>query len=470
MPAAPKVLYLAFDACDREVIRSLVAAGELPTFGWLFDNSAVAEVDPSPGVYISANWPSFATARSPENHDYLCWVEVDPQTYEWRETAPMRAEGPPFWHALSRAGHDVAVFDIPHALVDSQSDAVQVLEWGCHDRHLGSASAPPELLDQIEASIGRHPLGQMAEQRPLNFAPCDFAHREGLHRTVAESVALWQDLLVAVDRKEAASLELLDRGDWSLFAVVFGETHCVGHQLWAAHDPDHPRHDPTLVALIGDPVREMYRRMDTVLAAHLQRADDDTAVYVQLSHGMGPHYDGTHLLDGILQRLHEADDVRRGWRSQALRTAIGRVPPDWQARVLSAAAPQLRKRADASPPGPNAPWDLPTAERKWFQVPNNAPGAIRLNVVGREGNGQIDPTDFDRVCADLERWLGEIVNVDSGEPLVHRVYRSDTVYRRHEGDRLPDLFVEWNSNCADRPGLLTSDRHAGGPRLAVAHR
>ncbi len=249
MRAATQVLYLAFDACDRDVVRDLVDAGELPTFRWLFEHTAVAEVVPPPGVYITANWPSFSTALSPDRHDYLCWVDVDPATYEWHEHAPPRAPGRPFWHELSRAGHDVAVFDVPHAFVDPGSTAVQLVEWGCHDRHLGPASEPPGLIDELEASIGRHPIGQMPEQRPLNFAPCDFAHRDGTLRTTAESVALWEDLLVAADRKEAASLALLDRGGWSLFAVVFGETHCVGHQLWAAHDPEHPRHDPTLVAL-----------------------------------------------------------------------------------------------------------------------------------------------------------------------------------------------------------------------------
>ncbi len=187
--------------------------------------------------------------------------------------------------------------------------------------------------------------------------------------------------------------------------------------------------------------------MDTVLASHLERVDDNATVYVQLSHGMGPHYDGTHLLDIILQRLHEADAVPRGWRSRALRTAIGSIPAVWQSRVLGAATPQIRRYADASPPGANPPWELPLRDRRWFQVPNNAPGAIRLNLQGRESNGQVAQDDFDRVCGDLTRWLTEIVNVDSGEPLVQGVYRSDTLYRRHDGDRLPDLFIEWNTNA-----------------------
>jgi predicted AlkP superfamily phosphohydrolase/phosphomutase len=441
------VLYLAFDACDREVVRDLAAAGDLPTFAHLFDTAAVASVEPPPGVYISANWPSFTTALSPDHHEYVCWVEVDPSTYEWVETSPPRARGVPFWHRVADAGHRVAVFDVPHTIVSPESSAVQVTEWGCHDRHLGTSASPPALLDELEAVVGRHPIGQLDEQRPLNFAPCDFVHRAAVHRTNAESVALWEELLEAADRKEAASLHLLDKEPWSLFASVFGEAHCTGHQLWAAHDVEHPRHDPTLVALIGDPVREMYRRLDAVLAAHLARAHDDTTVYIQLSHGMGPHYDGTHLLDTILRRFHEADELARGWRTRAARASIGRVPPEWQVRALGALSAPFSRYVDDHPPAAEQPWALPTSERRWFQVPNNALGAVRINLRGRESSGIVDPVDYDRTCAQLERWLREIVNIDSGEAVVHRVFRSDRDYERRPDDRLPDLFIEWNSNA-----------------------
>jgi predicted AlkP superfamily phosphohydrolase/phosphomutase len=447
VPSPTKVLYLAFDACDREVVRELSSAGELPTFAALLHRGAVVEVEPPPGVYISANWPSFSSGLAPDRHEYICWVDVDPETYEWHETSPPRAHGTPFWHEVAARGHRTCVFDVPHSMVRSDSAAVQVVEWGCHDRHLGTGSSPDGLIAELDAAVGPHPIGRMAEQRPLNFAPCDFAHRAGLHRTHPETVALWEDLLLAIDRKQAASLRLLDEGDWSLFGVVFGEAHCVGHQLWALHDPDHPRYDPTMVAQIGDPVREMYRRLDATLAAHLDRVDDDTTVYVHLSHGMGPHYDGTHLLDIILRRFHESETATRGWRTRALRSVMGRVPASAQARALGALAPRMRAHIDRHPPGPNEPWALPLAERPWFQVPNNAVGGIRLNLQGRESQGVVPAGRYDAVCRDLERWLYEIVNVDTGEPLVHRVRRSDERYRRRTDDRFPDLFVEWNSNA-----------------------
>ena len=52
----------------------------------------------------------------------------------------------------------------------------------------------------------------------------------------------------------------------------------------------------------------MYRRFDRTLAAHLERLGPETPVFVHLSHGMGPHYDGTDVLEHVLRLI---DDDRR---------------------------------------------------------------------------------------------------------------------------------------------------------------
>jgi predicted AlkP superfamily phosphohydrolase/phosphomutase len=446
-PARAKIVYLAFDACDPEIVRAMASAGELPTFRHLFDTAAVVPVDPPHGVFVSAHWPSFTTSLQPDRHDYLCWVEVTPGTYEWNETSPASVKGRQFWEALSDQGRRVAILDVPHSRLSSGVNGVHVIEWGCHDRHFGTSSWPSSVVAELGERFGAHPIGTMETKRTANFAPCDFAHREGLHRTHEEAVALFDDMQVGLDRKEAVSLHLLDDGDWDLFVSVFGESHCTGHQFWALHDTAHPHHDPTLVARIGDPLAEVYRRLDGVLAAHLSRLDDDTAVFVHLSHGMGPHHDGTHLLDMVLRRLDRSEPDLRNLPTKTAAATVGRLPPRWQAQATGALAPLLRRRIDRSPPAPNEPSPVPHGERAWFETPNNTPIAgVRLNVRGREPHGIIEPgREFDVACDRLRRWLLEIINVDTGEPVLRAVTRSDDVYRRRVDDAMPDLFLWWDN-------------------------
>jgi len=400
------------DACDAGLVQQWVARGLLPTFEKLFATGAIVDTKAPTGFFVSAIWPTLVTAQSPSRHRYTCWVEVLPGRYELRETTPREVRGTPFADELGRQGLRTAMLDVPHVDPASEPLGVQLSEWGCHDRHFGPASWPATYLDDVNTRFGPHPVGCAEPAGARQFAPCDYAHRAGAHRTPSELEALWNDLLVGHRRKAALSLDLLDRGGWDLFMTVFGEAHCVGHQFWHVHDVDHPRHDPAVRARLGDPILEMYRLIDTTLGEHLARLDADTTVYVQLSHGMGPHYDGDHLLEHVLRRFEDG-------------TSDDAVLPSLSPEAI---ASDDRRRS------------------RWFAVPNNTvTAAIRINCQGREEHGVVAPgREFDEACAQLSTWLRELVNADTGEPLVTDVRRTDHLYERIDGDAFPDLLVDWN--------------------------
>jgi predicted AlkP superfamily phosphohydrolase/phosphomutase len=89
------------------------------------------------------------------------------------------------------------------------------------------------------------------------------------------------------------------------------------------------------------------------------------------------------------------------------------------------------------------------AGRRFFAIPNNdIYGAIRLNLAGREPRGRVRQDEVESVCAELERELRSLTNLDTGGPAVTRVVKASDHYERRPMDNLPDLFVEWSG---DRP-------------------
>jgi predicted AlkP superfamily phosphohydrolase/phosphomutase len=235
-----------------------------------------------------------------------------------------------------------------------------------------------------------------------------------------------------------------------LFLSVFGEPHSVGHQSWHLHDPTHPRHDPTLRAKLGDPLQQVYEVMDQALADLLERVDEDATVLVLLSHGMAPHYDGTHLLAEILRRLDAA------YRSTPERSVEGRMLsgiwsalPRWTRpatrRLLAALLRTRRKRRQLRAP-PEYDTDDERRTQDFFMSPNNfVVGGVRINLQGRETEGRVRPGgDLDELCRRLEEDLLALVNVDTGTSVIERVEGSDAHYQRKSLDSLPDLFIEWN--------------------------
>ena len=442
MPSKARVMVIALDAADPNLARELAAAGEMPALARLFDEAAIVETEAPAGVFVSANWPSIFTASSPDRHGYLCWDEIPGGSYERRETSPTEVRCAPIWERLSEAGRRVAVLDVPHSLVRPVNGAL-LAEWGCHDRHGETGSWPPGLAAELSTRHGRH-FGSGEPPGFAQFAPCDYVHREGVERTHEETATLFADICDGIERKRAASLDLLDRGGWDLFMTVLGESHCVGHQLWHIHDRDHYRHDPDLLEKLGvDPVSEVYRRLDGVLADHLNRLTPDDTAYVVFAHGMTAHHDGTHLLDHVLGRLDWLLDVPDGMdpATRAAAKLAGFMPRGLRGRALRAATPLIRAHDGDGTTHPLPP----TAERRWFMTPNNTvEGSVRLNLAGREPSGRIHPADRRRALEWLAERLEELVNVDTGDKVVESCTISEDVYRREPGDSFGDLFVEWN--------------------------
>jgi predicted AlkP superfamily phosphohydrolase/phosphomutase len=445
MSSKARVMVIALDAADPGLVRELARAGEMPAMATFFEQAAEVSTLAPVGVFVSANWPTIFTASFPDRHGYLCWNEYVGGTYDYRETDPTMVRGTPFWETLSEAGHRVAVIDVPHSIARPVNGAMLV-EWGCHDRHLGPASWPAGLASELSERHGAH-LGCAEPPGRDQFAPCDYAHRAGAERSDDETVALFDDICRGVELKRRASLDVLDRGGWDLFLTVLGESHCVGHQLWHLHDLSHPGHDASLAARLGgDPVREVYRRLDSVVGDHLDRLGPDDTAYVAFAHGMTAHNDGTHLLDHMLHRLDWALDEPGGLggATQAAAEVARLVPRPLRPRALRALAPLLRGRAADASPAPVPP----PQHRRWFAAPNNTVvGAVRLNLAGREPCGRVHPSDRREVLRWLSGRLMELVNVDTGGRVVRRCVVTDDVYRRAPGDAFADLYVEWERSA-----------------------
>lgn len=437
MTAPAKVIFLGLDACDINLVKKFTHLGLLPNFERLFQQAGYVQTEAPQGFYVGANWATFITGSSPSKHSFYCWQEIDVKNYKFKETKNTDIKGTPFWIKLSDRGKRVAVLDIPHIAIDSKINGIILKEWGCHDRHSGTESWPSTLVDEINHRFGAHPIGTILPKHGPQFAPCDYHLRENHFRTHTENKRLWEELQIGLQRKRAASLYLLEQGNWDLFTVVFGETHCVGHQFWHLHDKQHPRYDQKLFDEIGDPILQLYIQIDQVLGDLLKTIKDEMILYVYLSHGMGPHYDGAHLLDRLLYRL-DSYKLNKRMKQKFGKIIFNSLNRFSQLKLKDKISKFLQERMNR----------IDRSQRSWFAVPNNeAVGAIRINLKGREPNGKISPgEEFNKVCTFLEHELMQIINVDTNELLVKKVIRSDEIYERQSDDTFPDLFVEWNRN------------------------
>ncbi|MEM6433612.1 MAG: alkaline phosphatase family protein [Cyanobacteria bacterium P01_D01_bin.115] len=348
----------------------------------------------------------------------------------------------------SQAGQRIALIDVPKTATAADFNGIQVVDWGTHDPDFVGQlhTCPATLADEIEAKFGRDPVGDCNK----------------IQRTAA-GIAKFRDQLVdRIKTKTELSRHFLNQGDWDLFLTVFTESHCMGHQCWNLHDRHHPKHDAAIAAVVGDPLLSVYTAIDRGIGELLAEVDDETAVFVFTSHGMGPHYDGTFLLDDILARLEQTPpSASRQQVAKVLNANLEEKPGiGWLVKPLKRFLwrPLRRYVWKTDKPLRTALAEPDASRRRCFTVPNNdVYGAIRINLVGREPKGQVHPgTEYDAFCAALTQDLLAITNVETGQPLVKRVLRTADVYQGEYLDTLPDLLVEWNRDQPIR--RITSDK------------
>lgn len=423
MPA--DVVVIGLDAAEATLLERWGAAGVLPTFGELLRDGATATLANSLETLPGAIWPELVTGISGGRQA----LYYHPAQLRTGEAVP-RPVGPDlvdprryYWSVASRAGRRVAVVDQPQTIPTPELRGLQVLEWGLHDRNFSVASDPPDLIDRLLGRHGDHPV-----------ATCDTHHRmedEGY-------LDLRRALLDGAAAKSRMAVELMQSGEWDLFACTFGESHCVGHQFWHFFDPSHPRHRADAPEELQRAVPDVYRRLDEGVGALIEAAGPGARVLVVASHGMGTKIGGPQLLPEVLIRLGMG--AVTGARLK-LRSAI---PPGLR-RAIHRALPKGTLDHVPLDVG-DSPYRLDSPSKRAITVHNNRCGGIRLNVAGREPSGGVAPEDVVDLTEELRTELLDLRDPATSEPIVERVTTAEEAFGPDHHPDLPDLLVVFRSD------------------------
>lgn len=425
-----RLLILGIDAGAPQLFAQWTRSGDMPNLARLWQDSAWGRVENPPGLEAGAVWPVFHSGLLPGHqpqYDGRRWFDPTDYSVRWytHEQTP-----PTFWRQLSDQGLRCLLIDPPYVHLDPEINGSMVVDWGSHVPANGRAFAfqthPPSLAQEILDQVGPDPAGGRSCDR---MAP----------ESIEEHRAFAARYLDRVRKKAKLTRHLLAKGNWDLVLAAFMDLHCAGHHLWHINDKGHPKYRPEVEKALGEPLRECYRAFDQGLGEILADVDDRTMVLLFGSHGMGPQYTGTGLLDRILLALDRGTPARRPQSAKAsLRALWHQVPVEWRARLKT-----LRKPFSRALHPPRFLGN--EAHRRYFEVyANNASGGVRINLKGREAHGLVEPHEYRPLLEYLRDQLRQIVNVETGAPLIEDAIISRTIYDGPSVDALPDLLVRWN--------------------------
>ncbi len=447
-----RVLLLAVDGAVAPLLTAWADQGLLPTIQRLRSTGFAGAVDGPMGFGDAPTWATVHTGVSPAHHARYSYREFRQGTYQ--KVLPVDADlmADPFWVALSEAGKRVAVLDMPKSPRPDDLNGVFLGDWLVHGReHSQPVSFPAEFAQEVLDRYGPAPPSMCG----LNQPALDAQGYQTMLDRLMQSIEMKRDLI----------LSILDREDWDLLAAGFKECHCIGHHGWNLHDPEHPAFDPEVLEVTGDPLLRIYQAVDEAIGEIIARAGAGATTIAFTPLGMGPHYGAFQMLSEILARLGHSGNV-------FVRSAR---------RLIKALAGPPKATPGPAGDGPPSETGVRTRVKEAFESRRRCLtvdlsehiSGLRLNLVGREHRGRVDPKDRHEFEDQLIADFSALKDANSGLPLVDRVLRTRDYHSGPMIDRLPDLLVYWNMtrpvSAAASPKFGTL-KATGPKRRTGAHR
>lgn len=423
MNQSAPVLLIGLDAAELTLVERLCDEGRLPALQALRAQGSFGALAGDATTFAGGVWPSFYTARPVPYHGIYHNKLWRPANMRCEIAAPDWLPEQPFWAQLG-PDRRVAILDMPMTVAPPRvARGVQVAGWGTHDL-IASGAWPAGLWRRLVGEVGR-PL------MPVElFGP----------QTPATLRRLRAELLAATEQMARLSAGLLRQERWDLFAVVFGATHRAGHYLWDLSQIDAAALAPTERRELEGALVEIYQACDRAVARLVEQAPG-YRVMVFAVHGMGPNAswaDRCADLLGLIQRRGAAAPPRAGLLYRVKKALPWELVREVTTRLPTAVTNRLVELWSAR----MFDW----GSTRSFPLPMDHAGYVRINLRGREPQGIVAPgAEYDALCAELSAAFCSFRDIESGRPIVERVYRLDELAPPDAPYRtgLPDLLIVW---------------------------
>jgi predicted AlkP superfamily phosphohydrolase/phosphomutase len=245
--------------------------------------------------------------------------------------------------------------------------------------------------------------------------------------------AFLKRLYKAADSRMEAFDYLLKRDPWDFAMMVFNGTDTVSHAMWKFMDENHPLHDPARRHKYGNAIRDYYAYVDEKLGKFLADVADDTTVMLMSDHGFGPFHKFIHVNNWLIQEgLMKINDKPLSRIKHALFRS-GFAPMNIYNTLMSLGLGALKREVvRGQGQGLMKTLFLSFEDVDWSRTAAYSlgnVGQIKLNVVGREPNGYVQPGEqYERVREDIISRLSQLRDPVTGELVVESVYRREEIY------------------------------------------
>lgn len=403
-----KTVIIGLDGATFDLIHPLEREGRLPVLSQLMREGVAAPLISTILPNSFPGWASCTTGTSEGMHGVFSPFIKNPSSYRVRAMSGLDVGTRPIWELLTAAGGRSVVVNVPTTYPPEPLNGAMVT--GMLTPRTGSEfTFPASLRHDLLAAIpdyviepGRHPDKEIRAK--------EFTHANEMH--------------------ERATHFLLHRGDWDFLMVVFSMLDRAQHHFWADMDPTHPRHDPRTRPEFRSFIKETYEWLDGAIGRLIETLPSESRALIVSDHGFCAELMEVRVNEALAAAGLLA--FRAGRRARAaVRSLKGKV----ERRLASGPAGNVLERKVHYGEAflDEIDW---TRTRAYFAQDKG----VWVNLKGREPEGIVGASDFDRVAEEVREGLAAVKSED-GVRVFHSVMRRDEAFNGRYSDRLPDVVM-----------------------------
>jgi predicted AlkP superfamily phosphohydrolase/phosphomutase len=438
-----RALVIGLDGFDLGLVEQF-GPERLPHIHSVMARGAFAALESVQPPATLPNWTSFLTGMDPARHGVFDFTTR--KGYQVRFTAGTVREVPTVFRQLDQLGLRSACLSFPATWPPEQLEhGIFVSGWDAPVAFEADRSFmwPPSLFEETVRRFGAPSFDDVDEFN-------------------ADSPGWIQQLPSQLERRVARKTDwakwLLEKQDWDVFALYFGESDTASHYLWAHHDPSSPRRPASVSGEERRGLRQVYEALDRALGELVQSAGGEASELTVLSdHGSGGSSDKVLYLNRLLS---EHGLLRFGKKPRLSapglkEIALRRFPPRMREQLFRLGNAWLPSRLES-----NVRYGaIDMSQSVAFSDELNYFPGISLNIRGREPQGIVRPEARRETLLRLRAALLGTRDPWSGQPVFGKVVPREEIFEGPHLERAPDLLLDLNLDAGYSYNLMPS----GGP-------
>ncbi|MEP9411404.1 MAG: alkaline phosphatase family protein [Candidatus Brocadia sp.] len=454
-----KVIIIGIDGGTFDIIRPMIARGELPVLTSLMEKGAWGELESTIPPDTSPAWVSMMTGVNPGKHGIFFFLDnLHNNARNGRPLGSGDIKFPPLWSVLSREKKNVIFINVPFTYPPMEVNGV-VISGMFVPNSASIISYPPEVYTDLVNKLGKYEIDDWS----LEAIGADRSKISAHYDRIIKGISL------VTEKRKMATLMLLEEKPWDFAMVVFTSADRLQHLFWKFMNPPTDNHDSELSRKYGGVIQQGYRQVDRAIGEIMEKAGHDTTVIIVSDHGFGPlekHFFTNKWLEeiGLLKRKKRMCRKKFDIRLTNLHRALAKFVPDntipnWTKKI-PVPVPQIKARDRSE----LIDWQKTKAY-------GNQCG-ININLKGREPDGIVEPgKEMEELLTFIQTRFYQLKDEASGEVKIpdwicrkEEIYNGpyikeadDLYFSLKNRSYLPDAKVDVNVKF-DRP-LLGSGMH-----------